>query len=203
MKVVVSYINSKYSIDETIKKIDLSIADGIHVDLMDGIYVKGKSDLPDFNNITKPLDVHLMVNNPNMYFPIILKLIPTCIYIHPSTSINPLEALNYIKNNSVKAGIVINPDENINDFKNYFSYVDRVLLMSVYPGAGGQDFLEETSERLNELKKYQTNFEIYIDGGINAETIKKVSIADGVVSGSFICNSDNFDEQIKLLKDIR
>lgn len=203
MKVVVSYINSKYSIDETIKKIDLSIADGIHVDLMDGIYVKGKSDLPDFNNITKPLDVHLMVNNPNMYFPIILKLKPICIYIHPSTSINPLEALNYIKNNSVKAGIVINPDENINDFKNYFSYVDRVLLMSVYPGAGGQDFLEETSERLNELKKYQTNFEIYIDGGINAETIKKVSIADGVVSGSFICNSDNFDEQIKLLKDIR
>lgn len=203
MKVVVSYINSKYSIDETIKKIDLSIADGIHVDLMDGIYVKGKSDLPDFNNITKLLDVHLMVNNPNMYFPIILKLKPTCIYIHPSTSINPLEALNYIKNNSVKAGIVINPDENINDFKNYFSYVDRVLLMSVYPGAGGQDFLEETSERLNELKKYQTNFEIYIDGGINAETIKKVSIADGVVSGSFICNSDNFDEQIKLLKDIR
>lgn len=203
MKVVVSYINSKYSIDETIKKIDLSIADGIHVDLMDGIYVKGKSDLPDFNNITKPLDVHLMVNNPNMYFPIIFKLKPTCIYIHPSTSINPLEALNYIKNNSVKAGIVINPDENINDFKNYFSYVDRVLLMSVYPGAGGQDFLEETSERLNELKKYQTNFEIYIDGGINAETIKKVSIADGVVSGSFICNSDNFDEQIKLLKDIR
>lgn len=203
MKVVVSYINSKFSIDETIKKIDESIADGIHVDLMDGIYVKGKSDLPDFNNITKPLDVHLMVNNPNMYFPIIFKLKPTCIYIHPSTSINPLETLNYIKNNSVKAGIVINPDENINDFKNYFSYVDRVLLMSVYPGAGGQDFLEETSERLNELKKYQTNFEIYIDGGINAETIKKVSIADGVVSGSFICNSDNFDEQIKLLKDIR
>lgn len=201
MKIVVSYINSKYSIDETIKKIDLSIADGIHVDLMDGIYVNGKSDLPDFNNITKPLDVHLMVKNPNLYFPKIIKLKPVCVYIHPSTSASPIEALNYLRDNKIKSGIVINPNENIDDFQVFFPFVDRVLLMSVYPGAGGQDFLEETSERLKYLKQIQHNFEIYVDGGINAESIKKVALAEGVVSGSFICNSDDFNKQIKLLKE--
>ena len=201
MKVVVSYINSKYSIDETIKKIDLSIADGIHVDLMDGIYVNKKNNLPDFTNITKPLDIHLMVKNPNLYFPKIIKLKPVCVYIHPSTSASPIEALNYLRDNKIKSGIVINPNENIDDFQVFFPFVDRVLLMSVYPGAGGQDFLEETSERLKYLKQIQHNFEIYVDGGINAESIKKVALAEGVVSGSFICNSDDFNKQIKLLKE--
>lgn len=201
MKVVVSYINSKYSIDETIKKIDESIADGIHVDLMDGFYVNKKNNLPDFTNITKPLDIHLMVNNPNIYFPKIIKLKPVCVYIHPSTSASPIEALNYLRDNKIKSGIVINPNENIDDFQVFFPFVDRVLLMSVIPGEGGQEFIEETSERLKYLKQIQHNFEIYVDGGINNETIKKVKLVDGVVSGSFICNSDDFDEQIKLLKE--
>lgn len=201
MKVVVSYINSKFSIDETIKKIDESIADGIHVDLMDGFYVNKKNNLPDFTNITKPLDIHLMVNNPNIYFPKIISLKPICVYIHPSTSASPIEALNYLRNNKIKSGIVINPNEKIDDFQDYFPYVDRVLLMSVIPGEGGQEFIEETFERLKYLKQIQHNFEIYVDGGINNETIKKVKLADGVVSGSFICNSDDFNKQIKLLKE--
>lgn len=201
MKVVVSYINSKYSIDETIKKIDTSIADGIHVDLMDGFYVNKKNTLPDFTNITKPLDIHLMVNNPNMYFPKIIKLKPVCVYIHPNTSASPVEALNYLRDNKIKSGIVINPNENIDDFQDFFPFVDRVLLMSVIPGEGGQEFIEETSERLKYLKQFQFDFEVYVDGGINAESIKKVALAEGVVSGSFICNSDDFNKQIKLLKE--
>ena len=141
---------------------------------------------------TKPL---------NLYFPKIIKLKPVCVYIHPSTSASPIEALNYLRDNKIKSGIVINPNENIDDFQVFFPFVDRVLLMSVYPGAGGQDFLEETSERLKYLKQIQHNFEIYVDGGINAESIKKVALAEGVVSGSFICNSDDFNKQIKLLKE--
>ena len=74
--------------------------------------------------------------------------------------------------------------------------------MSVYPGCGGQVFIPSTKERLKELIKYKEKykFEIYIDGGINDTTIKEVILADGVVSGSFICQSDDYNEQIKKLK---
>ena len=207
MKVVVSYINSMFDKHETIKLIDESIADGIHVDLMDGKYVANKNfeitELPIlFASITKPLDIHLMTNKPSKYFDLLFKLNSVCIYIHPDTENSPINVLNNITNNNIDAGIVINPDEDIDSFLKYYPYVKRVLLMSVYPGKGGQVFLNKTPERLKELKKYQEkyNFDIYIDGGINADTIKFVSDADGVVSGSFVCNSDNFNKQISELK---
>lgn len=202
MKVVVSYISSKLSVEETIKKIDNSTCDGIHADLMDGLYVKNKNTLPDLSNISKPLDVHLMVNNPENYFDTLLKLKPVCIYIHPSTTNNPIKLFNYLTFNNIDSGIAINPNEEISSFEEYYPHIKRVLLMSVYPGCGGQVFIPSTKERLKELIKYKEkyNFEIYIDGGINDTTIKEVTLADGVVSGSFICNSDDYNEQIKKLK---
>lgn len=202
MKVVVSYISSKLSVEETIKKIDNSTCDGIHADLMDGLYVKNKNKLPDLSNISKPLDVHLMVNNPENYFDTLIKLKPVCIYIHPSTTNNPIKLFNYLTFNNIDSGIAINPNEEISSFAEYYPHIKRVLLMSVYPGCGGQVFIPSTKERLKELIKYKEkyNFEIYIDGGINDTTIKEVILADGVVSGSFICNSDDYNEQIKKLK---
>ena len=202
MKVVVSYISSKLSVEETIKKIDNSTCDGIHADLMDGLYVKNKNTLPDLSNISKPLDVHLMVNNPENYFDTLIKLKPVCIYIHPSTTNNPIKLFNYLTFNNIDSGIAINPNEEISSFEEYYPHIKRVLLMSVYPGCGGQVFIPSTKERLKELIKYKEkyNFEIYIDGGINDTTIKEVILADGVVSGSFICNSDDYNEQIKKLK---
>ena len=202
MKVVVSYISSKFDIQETIKKIDNSIADGIHVDLMDGLYVPARNTLPNLDEITKPLDVHLMVNNPENYFDTLIKLKPVCIYIHPSTANNPIKLFNYLTFNNIDSGIAINPNEEISSFEEYYPHIKRVLLMSVYPGCGGQVFIPSTKERLKELIKYKEkyNFEIYIDGGINDTTIKEVILADGVVSGSFICNSDDYNEQIKKLK---
>ena len=207
MKIVVSYINSKFKKFETIKLIDKSIADGIHVDLMDGKYVANKNfEIEELSNlfmgITKPLDIHLMTNNPSKYFDLLFKLNPVCIYIHPDTENSPINVLNNITNNNIDAGIVINPDEDIDSFLKYYPYVKRVLLMSVYPGRGGQVFLDSTPSRLKELKNYQEkyNFAIYIDGGINADTVKLVSAADGVVSGSYICNSNDFNKQISELK---
>lgn len=207
MKVVVSYINSMFDKHETIKLIDESIADGIHVDLMDGKYVANKNfeitELPIlFASITKPLDIHLMTNSPSKYFTELFKLKPACIYIHPSTEENPIKALEDITSMNIDAGIVINPDEDTLGFEKYFPYVKRVLLMSVYPGKGGQEFLDSTLSRLKELNSYQEkyNFEIYIDGGINADTVKLVSAADGVVSGSYVCNNQDFNKQISELK---
>ena len=202
MKVVVSYINSKFDIQETIKKIDNSIADGIHVDLMDGLYVPTRNTLPNLDEITKPLDVHLMVNNPENYFDTLFKLNPICIYIHPSTTNNPISLFNYLNFNNIDPGIAINPNEDISAFEICFPYIKRVLLMSVYPGCVGQTFIDNTKNRLEELSKYKLkyNIEIYVDGGINDTTINEVLLADGVVSGSYVCQSDDFNEQIKKIK---
>lgn len=207
MKITVSYISSLYDTKKTIDLINETEADGLHVDLMDGVYVDNKNfdidSLQDlFKDNTKPMDIHMMVNRPSKYLDKILSLYPDCVYIHPKTEPGALGILNNLAMHEIKRGIVINPDEEVKDFVHYFPYIDRVLLMSVTPGAGGQKFLEKISKKLDELLAYknENNFEIYIDGGINESTIKKVSKADGVVSGSFICKSKDFEKQIKKLK---
>ncbi len=207
MKITVSYISSLYDTKKTIDLINETEADGLHVDLMDGVYVDNKNfdidSLQDlFKDNTKPMDIHMMVNRPSKYLDKILSLYPDCVYIHPKTEPGALGILNNLAMHEIKRGIVINPDEEVKDFVHYFPYIDRVLLMSVTPGAGGQKFLEKTSKKLDKLLAYknENNFEIYIDGGINESTIKEVSKADGVVSGSFICKSKDFEKQIKKLK---
>lgn len=207
MKVNVSYINSLYDYEKTIKMIDASIADGIHADLMDGVYAGKKNfDIQTIKNlfqgIKKDVDVHLMLYNPSSYFDVLSSINTKCIYIHPSTSLNIGDDFKKMDTLKIEKGIVINPDEDIDAFEELYSQVDRVLLMSVVPGKGGQKFLEKTENRLLDLKKYKDkyNFVIYIDGGINDETIKKVSLADGVISGSFICKSVDYNKQIVKLK---
>lgn len=207
MKITVSYISSLYDIKKTIDLINETDADGLHVDLMDGVYAGTKNFDIDYlqemlKDNAKRIDIHMMVDRPSKYLDKILLLYPDCVYIHPKTEPGALGILNELSYHEVKRGIAINPDENIKDFAHYIPYVDRVLLMSVVPGKGGQKFLEETEKRLKELLSYknENNFEIYIDGGINDKTIKKVLDADGVVSGSFICKSKDFEKQIEKLK---
>lgn len=208
MKIVVSYLKSNYDKIKTIKLINETSADGIHVDLMDGIYAGVKNfDIDSLSELfienKKPLDVHLMVNTPENIIDKIINLKPVCIYIHPSTDSDVITTFEKLRKNNIAVGIAINPDENINDFKKYFPFVNRVLLMSVVPGKGGQSFLEGTIEKLKTLKIFQkeNDFEIYVDGGINAKTANYVKDADGVVSGAFICMSDDFESQINKLRN--
>lgn len=208
MKITVSYINSLYDSKKTVDLINETSADAIHVDLIDGIYAGTKNfdinHLPEiFKDNRKPIDIHMMVNRPSGYLNDLLKLKPICIYIHPSTEPSAFGLLNELNNYGIKRGLVINPDEEIPSFSHYFPYVDRVLLMSVTPGKGGQKFLDNTKDRLQELisLKKDNDFEIYVDGGINDETIKEVLNADGVISGSFICMNKDFENQIMKLKN--
>lgn len=209
MKITVSYINSLYDSKKTVDLINETSADAIHVDLIDGIYAGTKNfdinHLPEiFKDNRKPIDIHMMVNRPSGYLNDLLKLKPICIYIHPSTEPSAFGLLNELNNYGIKRGLVINPDEKIPSFSHYFPYVDRVLLMSVVPGKGGQKFLDNTKDRLQELISFKkdNDFEIYVDGGINDETIKEVLNADGIISGSFICMNKDFENQIMKLKNI-
>jgi len=203
--IAVSYITSKLDRIETIKKIDESIADLIHVDLMDGLYVENKNFtidelLNNFNNINKKLDIHLMVNNPIEYIDTLIELKPKIITFHLDSTNNPIDVINKIKENNILVGIAINPKDDISILNKYYDLIDYVLIMSVVPGKGGQKFMPEVLDKIKVLEN--KNKLVGIDGGINNDTIKylKNYKIDIYVSGSYVCMSDDYSKQISWLK---
>ncbi len=212
MKVGVSFINSDYSLEETIKRIDESDADYIHVDMMDGIFVPEKnyeiSDIKKmFKETSKKLDVHLMVCSPNKYIRDLAK-IPSIEYIiiHYESHRRPIDVINMIRHTDKKVGIAINPETKVSHIVPLLNHIDEVLVMSVKPGKGGQKFMENVLYKVETLKELREengyHYIINIDGGINADTISLARDAgvDMVVSGSYVCKSDNYNERIKILK---
>ena len=206
MKVSVSFIKSIYNEEETIKKIDNSIADYIHIDIMDGKFVEVKNyDFTTINylfeGIKKDLDIHLMVVNPLEEIKKYILLKPKYITFHIEAVDNPEEIISYVHNNGVKVGIAINPMTSIDKIKPYLKDVDLVLVMGVNPGYGGQEFMMGTIDKikdLNELKNYY-QYIISVDGGINDEVVKLFD-TDMVVSGAFVCTKEDYNNQINKLK---
>ncbi len=203
--IAVSYLKSKYPKKDTIKLIDESIADFIHVDLMDGIYVDNNNFtidevLQDLKNTSKELDVHLMVENPENYVKELATLNVWMITFHLNGSKNPLEMINLVKSYGIKVGIAINPFEDVHILDEFLPLIDYVLVMSVVPGKGGQKFMMEVLSKITYLKNYKVL--IGIDGGINSETIfyLKDYAIDNIISGSFVCMSDNYNKAIESLK---
>lgn len=211
MKTSISFLKSLVSQEETIKKIEESNADYIHVDVMDGLFVEEKTlKTSDFiallQNTKKPLDIHLMMVKENAKKAIeeFSKLSPEFITVHIELP-HVDELIKQIKEKNIKVGLAINPDTKIVDIIPYLSFIDMVLIMSVYPGKGGQSFLLDTKERLKELKDLcqtrQMSPFVSVDGGINDLTIHDVEgFVDIIVSGSFVCLSDNYNDQIEKLK---
>ncbi len=203
MKVSVSFLKSQNSKAITIKQIASSKADFIHVDIMDGLFVKEKNDDLDelielLKDCNKPLDIHLMVLNPKEYIERLKCLKPEYITIQAEI-LNPLVYLKLIKSYNIKAGLAINPDTKPEILTKYLKYLDLVLIMSVYPGQGGQKFISNTVDKIKGIPK-NNNYLISVDGGINEETIKDIrKYLDMCVSGSFICMSNDYDNQIDKL----
>lgn len=203
--IAVSFLKSKYERGETLQKIMASDADLIHVDLLDGIYA-GENNLQidelvkELANTEKKLDIHLMVKEPLEYIKQLINLNIWAITFHLDATSNPKEIIEYVKSQNIKVGIAINPDEDIHILDKYFDLIHYVLIMSVYPGKGGQEFIPDVLEKIPYL--YNKNVLIGIDGGINNNTIKYLDgyQVDNIVSGSFICMSDDFNKQINLLK---
>lgn len=207
MKLSCSYLSSDDK-EKTIKELNESKTDYIHLDIMDGIFVK--EETLDFNTLRnyfyenkKKLDIHLMVKNVKLYTDLYSLLNPEFITFHIEVG-NTLELINYIKNKNIKVGIAIKPNTNVEVLKPYIDKIDLVLIMSVEPGYGGQKFIEKTIEKITKIRNMKKDIIISIDGGINKDNINKVKEkeVDMCVIGSYITKS-NIKEKIIELKSLQ
>ena len=206
----VSFLTSK-DIPKTLKKLNETDADYIHLDIMDGKYVSNKtlpfSEMKNIYKFTdKRLDVHLMVDSPSKYIKNYASLNTEYISIHLDTKEDLLANLKLIKSYGIKAGVAINPDEEVSLLTPYLPYIDLILVMGVNPGMGGQKFISKTIDKLKELqvlrKEYPNfNFKISVDGGVNNIIASKViNYTNIIVSGSYVLNSNDYQKQINSLR---
>ncbi len=210
MKIAVSFL-SQTDIPTTIAKIAASRADYIHVDVADGKYVPTKRLLPAevskyLTYTTKPLDVHLMVEKPLKYLPAFSLLNTEYLIFHCEIKEDIDHIIEKIKNTGIKPGLALNPETAVAKVIPYINKIANVLILSVNPGMSGQSFMPEVLSKvavLNEMRTAQgLDFTITIDGGINNETIAYCQDQgiDICVVGSYICNSNNYDQKIAELR---
>ena len=213
MKIIApSMLSSDFGrlIDE-IELINKSNADWFHLDVMDGVFVPnitfGSPVLEIFKNYAKkPLDIHLMIVNPENYIDKFSSYNPDTITFHIEAVKDISAILKKIKNLNIKAGLAINPDTPIKDLEPYLNEIDMVCLMGVFPGFSGQKFINKTNSRLRDLKNLieskKSNALIQIDGGVDLSNVKELSRlgADILVSGSCIFKSKNPSKIIDSLK---
>jgi ribulose-phosphate 3-epimerase len=194
-----------------IEMINRSEAGFIHFDVMDGVFVPNISfGIPVIEHVNKiarkPLDVHLMIVNPDALIGSFVKAGASIITVHYEACTHLHRTIQHIKNLGIKASVCLNPHTPIAVLEDIITELDMVLLMSVNPGFGGQAFIENTYKKVRQLKSFieKSNPDclIEVDGGVNYETGKKLfdSGADVLVAGSFIFKSNQPEETIRNLK---
>ena len=213
MKIAPSILSADFSnLQRDIELVEKGGADYIHVDVMDGHFVPnltfGPNIVQAIRPITKlPLDVHLMIVDPEKYIPAFAKAGADIITVHVEATPHIHRALQMMKDLGVKSGVVINPGTPITMIKHVLPIADQVLVMTVNPGFGGQSFIEETVEKIAELSELREqnnwHYSIEVDGGIVPETaqICQKAGADVFVAGSYIYNSEDPVGQINQLKE--
>ena len=185
----------------------------LHIDIMDGQFVDNLTFGPNVVKALRPhssqvFDCHLMVINPEKYIKAFAQAGADIIGVHIEATAHIHRVLSQINQAGVKAEVVINPGTPVAAIKEVLPLVDQVLVMTVDPGFGGQAFLTETVSKVKELAQLRLQaglqFEIEVDGGVNADTIKTVTAAgaDVAVAGSFVFGSDDPAKQVALLKEL-
>ncbi|MCX6164188.1 MAG: ribulose-phosphate 3-epimerase [Ignavibacteriae bacterium] len=198
---------------EDIKEVESAGADVIHCDIMDGHFVPNITFGPDvvkkINEITElPLDVHLMIDSPDKYIKSFCDSGADYISVHFENNIHLNRLINYIKSFNVKAGVAINPSTPVNSLSEIISDVDFILVMSVNPGFGGQKFIQNSIEKVKQLKtllnQKNPNCIIEMDGGIGEDNIKMLSEigVDMFVCGASIFKAKDKKEKTKELKNL-
>ena len=200
-------------LSKDIEMVNHSQADWFHLDIMDGVFVPNISyGLPVVSQIkkmaTKPLDVHLMIVQPERYVEAFHKAGADILTVHYEACTHLHRTIQQIKAQGMKAGVSLNPHTPVSLLEDVIEDIDVVLLMSVNPGFGGQSFIEQTINKVDKLKKLimesNSHTLIEIDGGVNFETGKRLvdAGADALVAGSFVFNSPDPEANIKGLKEL-
>lgn len=201
------------NLEREIKMINESEADWIHVDIMDGVFVPNISmGVPVVEAMNrhakKPMDVHLMIVNPEKYVEAFRKAGAASISVHIEACPHLHRNIQQIKDLGIKAGVAVNPHTPIELLKDVIADIDLVCLMSVNPGFGGQKFIENTYQKIKELRQFinqrQSSALIEIDGGVNEKNARPLleAGADVLVAGNFVFSSANPQEVIKKLKQL-
>ena len=212
MKVAPSILSADFGrLDEEIKAICDGGCDYIHVDVMDGHFVPNMTIGPVVVKsvakvATKPLDVHLMVENNTFFVELFAPLKPEFISFHIESEKHPHRLIQKIRSYGIKPAIVLNPHTSPQMIEYILDDLDMVLLMSVNPGFGGQKFIPSVIEKARKLKsminKRGLNTLIEVDGGVNDKNVKELASAgvDIVVAGNFVFSNPSYKDAISSLK---
>ncbi len=212
LKIAPSILSADFSrLRDDIRAVEEAGADWLHVDVMDGHYVPnitiGPVVVESLRKATRlPLDVHLMITDPDKYAPEFIKAGADWVSIHPETCREPRSVLAKIRALGAKASIAVNPDVPLEKVEAYFTDIDMVLMMTVFPGFAGQAFIEDVLPKIERARRLVSERKLPVlieaDGGIKADNIARVvgAGAEVIVSGSGIFKTPDYAETIRKMR---